>query len=141
MKPQMKRKGIATAMEGKVCQKLVVTRWLVNLGMSGPCSGFQNNRYAVGQTNMYSAPMSGTYTNNRDRNGFGVRPIFFNSHPQKSCRARMWQPQPQTKRPKINVAKIARAKKMNPALTNPFCNVCMVSEGSMGETVLPMMRH
>lgn len=30
---------------------------------------------------------------------------------------------------------------MNPALTNPFCSVYMVSEGSMGETVLPISRH
>jgi len=28
---------------------------------------------------------------------------------------------------------------MKPALTNPFCKVCIVSEGSMGEIVLPMI--
>jgi len=44
-------------------------------------------------------------------------------------------------RPKIKVARIAREKKMNPALMNPFCNVYMVSEGSIGETVLPTTRH
>src|SRR5205807_5934577 len=119
MKPQTKRNGMATATEGKVSQKLVVTRWLVNLGISGPWSGFAKNRYAVGQTNIYKAPISGTYTSSLERNGLGVRPIFFSIHPQKSCSARMSQPQPQTKRPKINVAKIARAKKINPALTTP----------------------
>ena len=30
---------------------------------------------------------------------------------------------------------------MKPALTNPFCSVCIVSEGSIGEIVLPMTRH
>jgi len=30
---------------------------------------------------------------------------------------------------------------MKPALRNPFCNVCIISEGSMGETVLPPTRH
>jgi hypothetical protein len=41
------------------------------------------------------------------------------------------------KRPKISVARIARVKKMNPALIAPFWRVCVVSDGSMGETVLP----
>ena len=50
--PQMKRKGMATATEGKVSQKLLVTRWLVNFGKSGPVAGFEKKRYAVGQTNM-----------------------------------------------------------------------------------------
>ena len=53
----------------------------------------------------------------------------------------MWQPQPQMYRPKIKVARIARVKKMNPALMNPFCSVYIVSEGSIGETVLPMTHH
>jgi hypothetical protein len=44
-------------------------------------------------------------------------------------------------RPKIKVARIARVKKMNPALMNPFWSVYMVSEGSIGETVLPMTLH
>jgi len=35
------------------------------------------------------------------------------------------------------VAKIATGKKMNPALTAPLCNVNLVSEGSIGETVEP----
>jgi len=30
---------------------------------------------------------------------------------------------------------------MKPAFTNPFCSVYIVSEGSMGETVLPVNRH
>src|SRR5262249_60629829 len=30
---------------------------------------------------------------------------------------------------------------MKPALTNPFCRVCIVSEGSIGEIVLPIIRH
>ena len=30
---------------------------------------------------------------------------------------------------------------MKPAFTNPLCNVYIVSEGSMGEIVLPMIRH
>jgi hypothetical protein len=30
---------------------------------------------------------------------------------------------------------------MKPALTNPPLNVCIVSEGSMGETVFPTIRH
>ena len=34
-----------------------------------------------------------------------------------------------------------QAKKMKPAFTNPFCSVYIVSEGSMGETVLPINRH
>ena len=41
----------------------------------------------------------------------------------------------------MSVAKIARLKKMKPAFTNPFCSVCIVSEGSMGEIVLPINRH
>ena len=41
----------------------------------------------------------------------------------------------------MSVAKIARLKKMKPAFTNPFCSVYIVSEGSMGETVLPVNRH
>jgi hypothetical protein len=41
----------------------------------------------------------------------------------------------------MSVAKIARLKKMKPAFTNPFCSVYIVSEGSIGETVLPMNRH
>src|SRR5207249_11756501 len=88
MKPQTKRNGMATDTDGNVSPKLVVTRWLVNLGISGPWSGFTKNRYAVGQTNMYKAPISGTYTSSLERNGLGVRPIFFSIHPQKSCRAR-----------------------------------------------------
>ncbi len=41
----------------------------------------------------------------------------------------------------MSVAKIARLKKMKPAFTKPFCSVYIVSEGSMGETVLPISRH
>ena len=36
---------------------------------------------------------------------------------------------------------MAREKKMKPAFTNPLCNVYIVSEGSIGETVLPINRH
>ncbi len=36
----------------------------------------------------------------------------------------------------MSVAKIARLKKMKPALTKPFCSVYIVSDGSMGEIVL-----
>ena len=53
----------------------------------------------------------------------------------------MWQPQPQTKRPKISVARIAREKKIKPALIAPRWSVCMVSEGSIGETVRPVIHH
>ena len=48
----MKRKGMATAADGKVSQKLLVTRWLVNFGKSGSDAGFEKKRYAVGQTNI-----------------------------------------------------------------------------------------
>ena len=41
----------------------------------------------------------------------------------------------------MSVAKIARLKKMKPAFTNPFCSVYIVSDGSMGEIVLPINRH
>jgi len=41
----------------------------------------------------------------------------------------------------MSVAKIARLKKMKPAFTNPFCSVYIVSEGSIGEIVLPINRH
>ena len=41
----------------------------------------------------------------------------------------------------MSVAKIARLKKMKLAFTNPFCSVYIVSEGSMGEIVLPINRH
>jgi hypothetical protein len=41
----------------------------------------------------------------------------------------------------MSVAKIASVKKMKPAFTNPFWSVYIVSEGSMGETVLPINRH
>ena len=41
----------------------------------------------------------------------------------------------------MSVAKIARLKKMKPAFTNPLWSVYIVSEGSMGETVLPINRH
>ena len=34
-----------------------------------------------------------------------------------------------------------QGKKMKPALTAPRWSVCMVSEGSMGETVRPMIHH
>src|SRR5687767_2529636 len=120
MNPQMKRKGTATKTGGKVAQKSLVRRWLVNGGKSGASFGFEKNRTAVGHTNMYRAAISGTKTSSRDRNGFGVIPSFFISQAQKSCNARTWQPQPQTKRPKTRVARIARVKKMNPALMNPF---------------------
>ena len=53
----------------------------------------------------------------------------------------MWQPQPQTNRPKIIVPKMASAKKMKPALIAPLCKVCMDSEGSIGETVRPAIHH
>src|SRR4051794_34652704 len=53
----------------------------------------------------------------------------------------MWQPQPQTNRPKMSVARIAREKKMKPALTAPCWSVCMLSEGSIGETVRPAIHH
>src|SRR5262245_49280497 len=141
MNPQMNRKGTATATGGKVAQNSLVTRWLVNGGTSGACGGFVKSRSAVGQTNMYRAASSGTNTSGRDRNGFGVTPSFFISQAQKSWRARTWQPQPQTKRAKMGVARTARVKKMNPALMNPFRRVYMVSEGSMGEIVRPMKRH
>ena len=41
----------------------------------------------------------------------------------------------------MSVAKIARLKKMKPAFTNPFCSVYIVSDGSIGDTVLPVNRH
>src|SRR5947208_17107147 len=104
MKPHTKRKGIATATEGKVCQKLLVTRWIVNFGISGAFSGLWKNRYAVGQTNMYSAAISGTYTNRRDRNAFGWRPILFKNQPKGCWRAAMGKPQLQAKQPKVGVA-------------------------------------
>src|SRR5689334_12884379 len=131
MNPQMSRNGTATATEGKVAQNSLVTRWLVNGGTSGASLGFVKKRSAVGQTNMYRAASSGTKTSSRDRNGLGVTPISFISQAQKSWRARTWQPQPQTKRPKTSVARMASVKKMNPALTNPFRSVYIVSEGSM----------
>ena len=52
MNPQTNRKGMATATGGKVAQKSLVTRWLVNGGISGASGGFVKNRSAVGQTNM-----------------------------------------------------------------------------------------
>src|SRR5688572_18075685 len=107
MNPQMNRNGMATATGGKVAQNSVVTRWLVKGGTSGACGGFVKKRTAVGHTNMYRAASRGMNTSSRDRNGFGVTPIFFMSHAQKSCRARTWQPQPQTKRPKTSVARMA----------------------------------
>jgi len=30
---------------------------------------------------------------------------------------------------------------MNPALIAPFCSVCIASDGSIGDTVRPMIRH
>ncbi len=36
---------------------------------------------------------------------------------------------------------MASVKKMNPAFTAPFCSVYIVSDGSIGETVWPEMRH
>jgi hypothetical protein len=52
MKPQMKRNGMATATGGNVAQKSLVTRWLVNCGMSGSVGGFVKYRTTVGQTNI-----------------------------------------------------------------------------------------
>ena len=53
----------------------------------------------------------------------------------------MWQPQPQTNRPKISVATIASEKKIKPAFTAPFWIVYIASDGSIGETVTPMTSH
>ena len=48
----MKRKGMATATVGKVSQKLFVTRWFVNAGISGSSAGFVKARKTVGKTNI-----------------------------------------------------------------------------------------
>lgn len=53
----------------------------------------------------------------------------------------MWHPQPQTNRPKISVASIASAKKINPALTTPCCSVYIASDGSIGDSVRPITSH
>ncbi len=53
----------------------------------------------------------------------------------------MWQSQPQKKRPKISVLRIATMKNTAPALTTPTSRVSMLSLGSMGDTVMPMMAH
>src|ERR1043166_101913 len=137
----MKRNGTATANGGNVAQKSVVTRWFVNWGNSGWPFGAAIKRRAVGQTNIYSAATSGAKIRRRERKGRGFSPILFSSQVQKSCRATMWQPQPQTKRPRMSVASIATAKKINPALIKPFRSVYIVSDGSMGEIVRPAMRH
>ena len=85
--------------------------------------------------------MSGTKTSNRERKGRGVIPILPSNHAQKSCSATIWQPHPHTNLPKINVAIIAKLKKINPAFTSPFCSVYIDSDGSIGEIVEPEISH
>src|SRR5688500_5511577 len=41
----------------------------------------------------------------------------------------------------MSVVRIAKVKNMNPALIAPFWSVYIDSDGSIGETVVPMIRH
>jgi hypothetical protein len=65
-------------------------------------------------------------------------PIFLIIQPQRSCRATMWQAQPQNHLPRRAVERIATMKKMNPAFTWPFSRVYIDSDGSTGERVVPV---
>ena len=50
-------------------------------------------------------------------------------------------PHPQQSRPNTSVERIASTKNTNPALTVPSRSVYMLSLGSTGETVRPVMSH
>ena len=103
--------------------------------------GKSTERLNAGQTNMYSASMSGASRSSRDRKGLGLMRIFPSSHVHRSCTAMMWQPQPQTKRPKRNVESSARTKKTKPELISPNSSVRIDSLGSTGAMVRPMISH
>jgi len=94
---------------------------------------FRKQSISYGQTNMYSAAPSGTYTSSRDRKRLRMKTHFL-EQPAAEIPATQYVTTPATnKTPEDERRQNCQAKKDEARVTNPFCSVYIVSEGSMAK--------